>query len=284
MASEISSSSATPLSATAPSPTSLTHSHHFISLKLTSTNFLNWKTQLLPYLRGQQLYRYIDGTFSCPPSTQSLASPSQTRLLQLRLSLQQLKQNDHFATAFLNDAKTIADELAAAGTSLSPSEFNLYVFQGLQPDFKDLVTTFTARPEPVSFWEIHSLLLSHEFLHRTTPTPAPTSIPQAHFVQPTSRGRSRGGFSRGHGRSRGRNGHNRPSHNFGSRFSSGSGLLPIPSADNRVHYQISNRTNHIAPQCYSRFDHLVAPSAHFTSYGSEPPSSTYGGLSSSPSS
>ncbi|GMP25486.1 hypothetical protein CsSME_00002332 [Camellia sinensis var. sinensis] len=284
MASEISSSSAIPPSARAPSPTSLTHAHHFTSLKLTSTNFLYWKTQLLPYLRGQQLYQYIDSIFSCPPSMQSLASPSQTRLLQLRLSLQQLKQNDRSATVFLNDTKTIAGELAAAGIPLSPSEFNFYVFQGLHPDLKDLVKTLTARPDPVSFLELHSLLLSHEFLHRTTPTPAPTSILQAHFAQPTFRGRSCGGFSRGRGRSRGHDGHDRPLPNFGSRFSGGPGLLPIPSADHRVRCQIYNRTNHTISQCYSRFDRMVAPSAHFTSYGSEPPSSQYGGLSSFPSS
>ncbi|GMP62418.1 hypothetical protein CsSME_00024532 [Camellia sinensis var. sinensis] len=69
MASEISSSnSATPL-AKAPSPISLPHAHHFISLKLTSKKFLYWKTQLIPYLCGQQLYPYIDSSSSCPPST-----------------------------------------------------------------------------------------------------------------------------------------------------------------------------------------------------------------------
>ncbi|GMP66010.1 hypothetical protein CsSME_00026551 [Camellia sinensis var. sinensis] len=219
----------------------------------TSSNF----TQLLPYLRGQHLFQYIDGTLPCPPSTttidgtattnpahsvwkrqdqlilslliaslsedilplavgcassralwltleQSLASPSHTRLLQLRLGLQQLKQNNRPATVYLQEAKSFADELTAAGAPLSSVEFNLYVFQGIHSDFKDLVTTLTARSDPVSFSELHSLLLSHEFLHRrdTTP-PAFITAPQVNFTQTTSRGQFHGGSIRG-GRGRGR--------------------------------------------------------------------------------
>ena len=39
-----------------------------ISVKLTPENYLLWKVQLVPYLRGQRLYKYVDG--SCPaPNT-----------------------------------------------------------------------------------------------------------------------------------------------------------------------------------------------------------------------
>ncbi|XP_028124503.1 uncharacterized protein LOC114321541 [Camellia sinensis] len=94
MASEISSLSTTSVAASSSSPVSLNHAHHF-SLS------------------------------NSPQKFPSLAFPSDTRLLQLRLGLQQLQQNDRTATVFLHEAKVLANEFAAAGTPLSFSEFNL---------------------------------------------------------------------------------------------------------------------------------------------------------------
>lgn len=53
----------------APSSSSLPNVHHFLSLKLTHTNYLFWKTQITPYLRGQHLLGYADGTIQCPSPT-----------------------------------------------------------------------------------------------------------------------------------------------------------------------------------------------------------------------
>ncbi|CAH9135790.1 unnamed protein product, partial [Cuscuta epithymum] len=51
------------------SQVSLSNAHHFVSLKLTSRNYLFWKTQLVPLLRGNQLLGYVDGTMPCPPKS-----------------------------------------------------------------------------------------------------------------------------------------------------------------------------------------------------------------------
>ncbi|XP_019155238.1 PREDICTED: uncharacterized protein LOC109152118 [Ipomoea nil] len=53
----------------------LTGAHHFISMKLTSRNFLFWRTQLLPFLRGQDLIGFVDGSTPYPPPTVA-ATPS----------------------------------------------------------------------------------------------------------------------------------------------------------------------------------------------------------------
>lgn len=86
-------------------------------------------------------------------------------MLQLHMQLQQLEQEDKSVSSFLHRAKSISDELAVAGHPLSPADFNIYVFKGLCSEFKDLVTTVAARPDPVSFSELHALLLSHEFMN-----------------------------------------------------------------------------------------------------------------------
>ncbi|XP_019153469.1 PREDICTED: uncharacterized protein LOC109149931 [Ipomoea nil] len=47
-------------------PNSLPSAHHFVSLKLTHTNYLYWRTQIIPFLRGQRLLGFIDGSRPCP--------------------------------------------------------------------------------------------------------------------------------------------------------------------------------------------------------------------------
>ncbi|XP_019175854.1 PREDICTED: uncharacterized protein LOC109171182 [Ipomoea nil] len=45
---------------------SLNAAHHFVSIKLNNRNFLFWRTQIIPFLRGQGLLGYIDGNHVCP--------------------------------------------------------------------------------------------------------------------------------------------------------------------------------------------------------------------------
>ncbi|XP_043706046.1 uncharacterized protein LOC122655781 [Telopea speciosissima] len=50
---------------TAP-PTLGLGAHHFLSIKLNSTNYIYWKTQVVPYLIGQRIYDYVYGDKPCP--------------------------------------------------------------------------------------------------------------------------------------------------------------------------------------------------------------------------
>lgn len=217
----------------------------------------------------------------------ALALPSNTHILNLQLNLQSLDQKDLSVTAYLQRAKGFADELAAAGRPLNTAEFNIYVFKGLRSDFKDLVTTLTACAEPVSYAELHALLLSHEFMNNNSMAflslSAATSItlppPTVNYVQRgTFHSSNRGG---GHDRSnRGRNrGRNNRYHND-SRFTSGdyhtSHYEPRPSlsygGDQRPRYRIYNKTNHSANQCHHRYIQpqptYPPPSAHLAAHPS----------------
>ncbi|XP_019184415.1 PREDICTED: uncharacterized protein LOC109179374 [Ipomoea nil] len=59
-------SDGTPSSSPAQNP--LNTAHHFVSMKLTYRNFLFWRTQLVPFLNGQELMGYVTGEFLCPPA------------------------------------------------------------------------------------------------------------------------------------------------------------------------------------------------------------------------
>ena len=51
----------------------LSDTQQVISLKLSNTNFLYWRMQMKPYLLGQSVYSYVDGSFLCPPAYISFA-------------------------------------------------------------------------------------------------------------------------------------------------------------------------------------------------------------------
>ncbi|KAB1213363.1 Retrovirus-related Pol polyprotein from transposon TNT 1-94 [Morella rubra] len=62
----------------------ITSLHHIVTVKLTHDNYLLWKGQMAPYLHGQHLFRYVDGTIS-PPSlllTGTTQNPSYTHWFQ----------------------------------------------------------------------------------------------------------------------------------------------------------------------------------------------------------
>ncbi|KAF7143710.1 hypothetical protein RHSIM_Rhsim05G0062600 [Rhododendron simsii] len=319
-----------------PSP-SFSNPHHFLSIKLSTTNYLYWRTQVAPFLRGQKLMGFVDGTNTCPPShlaavgdsppqpnpeydtwlcqdqmlmsmligslsddvfplvvglttsqeiwttlEASLASPSNTRILQLHMQLQNMRQGDKSVSSFLHRAKALSDELAAAGRPVSTADFNIYVFRGLRSDFKDLVTNMAARHDDISFSELHALLLSHEFLNAESFTtdvalPAPIDLPPtANFVQRSgssstqprhsnncTRGVSHSGnssyyssggsYSGGRSRARGRGGRSQDSHSF--------------HGDIRSRCQICNGTSHLASTCNQRYNHAhQSPSAHLAAF------------------
>ncbi|XP_019157306.1 PREDICTED: uncharacterized protein LOC109153873 [Ipomoea nil] len=55
--------------ASTPSPAAgntLAGAHHYVTMKLTSKKFLFWRMQLLPFLRGQELTGFVDGSHPCP--------------------------------------------------------------------------------------------------------------------------------------------------------------------------------------------------------------------------
>jgi hypothetical protein len=90
--------------------------------------------------------------------------------MQLHGSLQDLRQGDESVTQFMQKAKASFDELVVAGRPVLLKDFNLYVFHGLQREFKNLVTSLETKAEPLSYTDLYRHLLMHEFLHKTSPS------------------------------------------------------------------------------------------------------------------
>ena len=98
----------------------------------------------------------------------ALASPSNSCIMQLHGSFQDLQQGDSSVSIYMQQVKLLFDELVAAGQPMSLEEFNLYVFHSLHSEFKDLVMSLITKIELLSYADLHNHLLTHEFLHKNS--------------------------------------------------------------------------------------------------------------------
>jgi hypothetical protein len=138
-------------------------------------------------------------TSSCVWCTveKTLVSPSNSRIMQLHGSFQDLQQGDTSVTTYMQHAKSLYDELVVVGRPFSLKNFNLYIFHGLRGEFKDLVTSLVTKADLLSYADLHNHLFPHEFLHKTSlPSLAanPPLLPSAHLAQ------QQHSFSFGHNR------------------------------------------------------------------------------------
>ncbi|XP_043710258.1 uncharacterized protein LOC122659185 [Telopea speciosissima] len=173
--SSIVNSTAPPPTSTAP-PTPGSGAHHFLSIKLNSTNYIYWKTQVVPYLIGLRIYDYVIGDKPCPDDpekaaewllitslnkdalplavgrltskeiwdtlTAAFSNPNTPRLLALNFTLQNLvHKHDETISQFLHRAKELSDELAAAGKPLPTEDFNIHIFRSLREEYQSVVPT-----------------------------------------------------------------------------------------------------------------------------------------------
>jgi hypothetical protein len=88
--------------------------------------------------------------------------------MQLHGSHQDLRQGDESVTQFMQKVKALFDELVLAGRPVSLKDFNLYVFHGLRGEFKDLVTSLVNKVGPLPYANLHSHVLTHKFIHKSS--------------------------------------------------------------------------------------------------------------------
>jgi len=85
--------------------------------------------------------------------------------MQLHGSFQALRQGDSSVSIYMQQAKLLFDELAVVNHPMSFEDFNIYVFHD---EFKDLVTSLITKTKSLSYVDLHSNLLTHEFLRKNS--------------------------------------------------------------------------------------------------------------------
>jgi len=141
-------------------------------------SFLHWKqhdqlilSALLSSLSVDVLHLVVDcSTSHCVWRIleKTLASPSNSRIMQLHGSFQDFRQGDSSVTLYMQQPKLLFDKLAVVGHPMSFEDFNLYVFRGLRGEFKDLVMSLITKAELLFYADLHNHLLTHEFLHKNS--------------------------------------------------------------------------------------------------------------------
>ncbi|KAL4571122.1 hypothetical protein LXL04_017873 [Taraxacum kok-saghyz] len=159
------------------------------TLKLTATNYLGWKTQIEALLQGLDLYRFIDGTHLAPEPTVAAdgsitphidypkwfrhdrllfsalvgsLAPQIVPLLQYGLK-KLTKTPDQNITVYMQNVKTIVDELAILGKKLDQEDRIDVVLSGLdQSTYKPILDVVHTRDSTITFNDLHEKLINHE--------------------------------------------------------------------------------------------------------------------------
>jgi gag-polypeptide of LTR copia-type len=96
----------------------------------------------------------------------TFSSSSRAKLTNIRRQLQSITKGSSACTDYLQKIRKIADELAFIGSPISDEDLVLVVLNGLGAEFNSftVVVTTVSRRDPLSFTDIHGMLLSHEAL------------------------------------------------------------------------------------------------------------------------
>jgi hypothetical protein len=209
------------------------------------------------------------------------ASQSKARISYLKRQLQTLNQGSKTCLEFLNETKSCASLLAAAGQPIEDDDLISYVLGGLNSSYTTFITlfNFTTRTSSMTFEEFQCELLNHEILlnnHLPQQQPLTESGNFALYTQkprPSNNNYHKGkavsysknsyqprnayqpNQSRGYPRNNYQSNLRRPGGNhFSSQSKSVLGAPPT-SFPHRPSCQICGKPGHLALDCYHRMDY-----------------------------
>jgi hypothetical protein len=178
------------------------------------------------------IWKHIESAFT---------SQSRARVINTQMALATTQKGLSTVAEYISKMKTPTDDMASAEKKPDDEDFSSYVLASLDADYNFVVSSITARVEPISFGELYSQLVAHE--NRLDLQNGGQSLSS---VNSASRGR--GGFFRDRGgcatspRGGGING----GRGCGDFFSKPKNKFPP--------CQLCGKTNHPIFKCFKRFD------------------------------
>ncbi|GKB95459.1 putative RNA-directed DNA polymerase [Tanacetum coccineum] len=143
---------------------------HLLTIKLSSSNFLLWRNQMLPLLSSQNLLGYVDDsmkppTISIPYADEAMAEvlglqtardvwlaleaayshDSVERMHTLKDSLRALTKGNSTVAEFGRKFKAICDQLAAIGRPVDGDDKTHWFLCGLGASFENFSTAIMAK-------------------------------------------------------------------------------------------------------------------------------------------
>ncbi|KAA8517361.1 hypothetical protein F0562_017633 [Nyssa sinensis] len=168
-----------------------------ISIKLDGTNYLAWSAQLIPLFRSYGLMGIVDGSEPSTPQFSSddqkaqgllnsayvvwqykdqtvlvlgarFAASSTSRISLIKRKLQSLQQGSMSCQNFLDEVKSLADELSVVGKPIDDSDLILSILNGLNSSFHCFVTTYMllAKEKSMPFSYVHAESLNYDLMQK----------------------------------------------------------------------------------------------------------------------
>ncbi|KAA8540914.1 hypothetical protein F0562_024948 [Nyssa sinensis] len=96
------------------------------------------------------------------------AASSTSRVSFIKRKLQSLQQGSMSCQNFLDEVKSLADELSAVGKPINDSDLILFVLNGLNSSFHSFVTTYMllAKEKSMPFYDFHAELLNYDLMQK----------------------------------------------------------------------------------------------------------------------
>jgi hypothetical protein len=217
------------------------------------------QSQLTACKTAAETWRAVEGMFS---------SMTRARVVNTRIALATMKKGN-LSAEYVSKMRSLADEITSTGKTIDDDELVSYILAGLDYDYNPIITSLTARIEPLSVGEAYSQLLAFEQRMDLLQPYGRSSINSASRGCGTSRGRGGGGRSRGGSFGRGRghpSGPPRQQHGTPNGVNSNTRGL-----DSRHRCQVCKKKGHEADICWYRFDEEFVPDEKYagatTSYG-----------------
>uniref|UniRef100_A0A2N9J1E7 Uncharacterized protein n=1 Tax=Fagus sylvatica TaxID=28930 RepID=A0A2N9J1E7_FAGSY len=220
-------------------PHSLTQVHHLITIKLTWDNYLLWKAQIVPYLKGQHLFGFLDGSRLAPLPVLTTATDGAAQVIP----------NPEFHQWHLQDQMPLSALISSLSENILAHVVRC-VTACLGSEYDSLVTSVQTCADPLSIEDLYGHLLTHEIRLAHNQLAVDLSLANANFSAPTNS--ARGGRS---GKPPTFFQSNRSSTNNNQRINRGRGRGGRGnSSSHRPTCQVCNKPGHAALQCYHRFD------------------------------
>ncbi|KAJ0105010.1 hypothetical protein Patl1_18416 [Pistacia atlantica] len=163
--------------------------HSLVTVKLTKDNYLLWKTQIVPYLHGQRLFGFVDGTISPPlplppyPTLNTIVSSLSESILGQMVGLSTSRevwtalermffshssaraiQARQFLALTKKGNLSISDyyQMMKSGQPLQAHEFTTYLRGGLDSSYDAIVTSISTQIDKMSSEEMFNHLVAFE--------------------------------------------------------------------------------------------------------------------------
>ncbi|OIT33723.1 hypothetical protein A4A49_61952, partial [Nicotiana attenuata] len=192
------------------------------------------------------------------------ANKSQTRIFSFRDRLARLNKDSQPVTEYLQNIRSLSDELSTAGAPVTNSELIVKILSGLGPEFREISAAIRARESTISYEELYEKLRDHELFLRHEESKKPASSITAAYA---SQNKPAPATNRNNRRTANNNSSNNQQWRYNNRSAPTNQQSRYSNTTNSGHVrcQLCNKVGHVASVCRSESHNHYEAKANYIS-------------------